>query len=196
MFFFYSCINQDKQNIEIQIINDAFLQIVDTLAYTYNSLIPPPPLNFDENNSTEVDSKKQETPKFKNKLFIILADTLMNLNNWQKDTKDFISKNKALKDYGDFIKKKVIDQTKISFVNATSINNTGKYKLLAPNTKIPDDGIICGSVTFSDLALNTEFTKAAVVVTIMAGKGGVTKLVLLRKQKKWEVEEQEIFEFY
>ena len=197
LIFNTSCTNIYQHTVEEQILNDVFLQVVDTVAYKYHSLRPAPPLELDNMDTLHSDTPTNTIAQTNRKLLIVLSDTLINLKNWQTNLNAFFNEHPEYNTYRAMIDNKLINVTDKNIITPSAITNTGKFTLISSNKKIDEAGILCGAVELSDIAYNTALTKAALLVTISAGnKAGLTKFVLLAKKTNWKIVKESIFQIW
>ena len=192
-----SCTNIYQHTVEEQILNDVFLQVVDTVAYKYHSLRPPLPLRLGNSDTFQSDTATNDITQTNRKLFIAVSDTLINLKNWQLNLNAYFDEHPEYNSYRTIINNKLVNDRDENIIKPSAITNTGKFTLISNNKKIDDAGILCGAVELSNVAYNTALTKAALLVTISASnKVGLTKLVLLSKKTNWKIVKESIFQIW
>jgi hypothetical protein len=170
-------------NSEAAIINDAFMDIVDTVAYRYHSLRPAP--NFDVYND-------------KDSLNVAIAPVLSNIREW-KITIDSIKDATAedRKRIEILFEKSKIDSGQLQ-LPLNLVKKTGRYKLF-PHTKrggTIDTLSAVGKVLFSRVYFDDAY--AILVATIRDQiRVGVVKLFLLEKTKMgWRKKEEYVLEVW
>ena len=120
IIFITSCSNKKSSfNKELSIINNSFLEIIDTVAYKYHSLRPAPNGEvFNENDSLNITIFYKQTELSKKKKNIISE---LNTQNNAANYSDYI---KLINSYVD---------TSENFINVDSIKNRGRYRLFSSN---------------------------------------------------------------
>ncbi|NCI50886.1 hypothetical protein GWC95_13185 [Sediminibacterium roseum] len=174
--------HDSQGSLEASIINDAFLDMIDTVAYKYHTLRPAP--NFDV--FTDRDS-----------LTVAIAPVLSNIRERTADINSIISEMpiEDRKKIGELFKKSETDSAQVE-LPWKQIGNTGRYKLF-PHSK--QSGAIdtlsaIGKVLFSRVYFDETY--AILVATIRAPtRVGVVKLFVLkntggkwRKKDEYELE--------
>ena len=173
---FNSCIENTK-NKETEIINNCFLNIVDTFAYKYHNLRPG-----------------SEDPIFDapGELNIAVYHNLVNLNKWKSEILSSLSelKDSSLFNEYSLVLNHYANDTLEKKLNIAEIKKIGRYTLKKyTNPYIhKQDGFI-GHITFCRVAYNEDLGKAILVATIASDiKSGVVKLFLLKKHANdWKV---------
>jgi hypothetical protein len=162
------CHNDQSVGMEQAIINDAFVSIVDTTGYHYQSLRPAP-------NDSSVQATHDPV--------IVVVPELSGLSKWKTS---IMASLQELKDdaqkpaYAQVIAKAAKDTATIP-LTVSGLTQTGRYRLITkgdPEAK----GTMVGQVAFSrvyrDVAENIGF----VVATISdMHKSGITKVSFLQK---------------
>ncbi len=179
---FTSCKDRDTAAVEHQIVNDSFLTMIDTLAYRYTSLRPPPP---------PYDGAYKRTDSIA-RIPISIHSSFVNIYKWEGDIllalKSIYDSNSA--QYSAFSTLLSLNKadTASHKILITKIVNTGKYTLVPNGDRVwkKEKGVI-GHVTFSR-AINNG-TIGIMIVSIEDNlKSGIEKLVLLESsENKWEV---------
>ncbi|MBS1638713.1 MAG: hypothetical protein JSR12_01550 [Bacteroidetes bacterium] len=169
--FVASCSN--KKSIfskELSIINNSFLEIIDTVAYKYHSLRPAPNGEvFNNNDSLNITIFYKQTDLLKKKTNIISE------LNKQNNVANYSNYIKLINSYVD---------TSENFINVDSIKNTGRYRLFSSHNfySYKQAGMI-GHVVFSRIAFDEKKGIAIFFITVMDNiKVGIEKLILLKKE--------------
>jgi len=169
--FVASCSNKKSSfNKELSIINNSFLEIVDTVAYKYHSLRPATTDEvFNSNDSLNITIFYKQTDLSKQKTNIISE---LNEQNNSANYSDYI---KLINSYVD---------TSENFINVDSIKNTGRYRLFSSHNFYSYKQVsMIGHVVFSRIAFDEKIGKAIFLVTVMDNiKVGIQKLILLKKE--------------
>lgn len=162
---------------ESQIINDCFLEVVDTFAYKYRSLRPAP-------NDTVVVTNDSLTIGVYNRLTVPLYwgksvfSALAELSDKVSDKEKYVSLfNKSGEDT---IEKELL---------VTSITNKGKYRLIPETNKnIRKVTGRIGSLVFSRVYFDQDAQVGFFTIKIQDNiKSGIEKLILLKKHNNtWE----------
>lgn len=188
-----SC-NHKLLSKEIDVINDAFLTVTDTVAYYELSLRPPaPPDYFDKNMKIKYSNLLHK------QFAIVVPDTLYPLSHWASTLRTFC-KGSSIKDSPNLkaLKKQICKQIEEERVpkrfNVKHLNNIGRYILVSEASKLESDFPIVGKVQFSEVVFDQKNTFATfIAVTSDGGKLFIEKLYILSKNKgKWEVVNTEI----
>lgn len=188
IFILNYCENNQLQK-EIEVINQTFLSVADTVAYHELSLRPAPPHPY--------DSVPVNKPIPKN-LTIVVPDTLYPIQNWADQLAWFCNSSSifskdSLKELQELFCKELELGQKPETFDINWINDIGKYTLINEKTSIDTALIIVGKIQFSKVTLNSSGSLAAFVARISKGqKSGIEKLFILSKKSgKWEVKQVE-----
>lgn len=168
--------SKDRDNY-YQILDDTFIEIVDTIAYKYNSLRPAPNATILENRKSKytiaIYNKFLNISKWKGRINTALNfDTLTNINGY---------KNLLLID----------DDFHSIPLEINRIEKIGLYKLIPVNDSSVISGIEnVGTLKFTRILTNGKI--AMCVVTIQDNtKSGVEKLLLFSKlNAKWKIKKE------
>lgn len=183
LFLLASCSNTQLDN-EIEIINQSFLHVADTIAYQEFSLRPAPP-----------HSKDVRTKPVPDNLAIVVPDTLYALNNWETELTWFCGESTLLKqDPSNEIMQLLCNKMqKLETFRISKLSNAGRYKLISAKASENSDLIVVGKIIFSRVVLNKNNSLAAFIATISTGeKSGITKLFLLSNSKgRWTIDRTE-----
>ena len=176
---FLSCKTRTENSIlnESIIINDCFIDVVDTISYQYHSFRPAPSDSVVINNDTIAVGvyNKLTVPSYWKK---VVAVTLAELSDTLPDKKGYLN----------LFDKSNKDTTEKEF-DVMSITNKGKYRLVSESNidtrKVP--GRI-GSVAFSRVYVDQDQQIALFIVKLKDNiRSGIEKLILLKKHNnKWE----------
>lgn len=187
-----SCTNR-RLNKEMEVINDAFLTVTDTIAYQELSLRPPAP---------DPENKDRLTKFIPNNLAIIVPDTLFPIRNWTDDLVwlckgVFLDKTDPLMELQKPLCYLENTGEDLRF-NTSKIKDIGRYELIKEKNKSKNDYIVVGKVQFSRVALNMKENLAAFVAVIsVSERAGIVKLFVLSKEKgKWDVIKTEILSIW
>ena len=181
--FFNSC-QQKREILDTNIINNIFLEVVDTLAYKYYTLRPA---------SNDSSPKKV----FKN-IPITVYDVLYDIHKWDKsiladlDISSIVGSDKYKKLYHS-----TLSDTASYTLEITEIKKAGKYKLIVNhNPDIQKEGDVAGHVKFSRVLYNNDV--GLLVATIQDNiKSGIVKLLYLKKtNNNWSVIRETILEIW
>lgn len=185
IIFFLGCsiLNSDNSKVEIDLINDCFIEIVDTTAYEYKTLLP---------------YGEKQTVTINDTFSIAVYKELIPANKWENQISNILLSPEFLK-YSDFlpILKPIKIDLKSHLINLNKITKTGKYRLISYstiNSRIKNE--VIGNLVFSRVYFNEAKNKAILVVTIKdAIKSERTDLILLEKTKqRWTVICKQIME--
>jgi hypothetical protein len=187
-----SCTNKEL-NKELEVINDAFLKVVGTVAYHELSLRPPAP---------DPGNKDTLTKPIPDNLAIIVSDTLFPIKNWA-DNLVWLCKGFFLDESDPLTELQkplcnMEDTGEGLRFETSKIGNIGRYTLITERNKSKDNYIVVGKVQFSRVALNENGTLAGFVAVIsVSERAGIEKLFVLSKVKeKWEVVKTEILSIW
>lgn len=179
---------------ELNVINDAFLTVADTISYYELSLRPPPPPDYFERNT-----KTTKFPLYHH-FIITVPDTLYPLSDWGRSLKLFCKgiSNKdsfSLLELKNSICKEIEEDNEKQSFNINKIKNVGKYILVKENTQYNSKFPQVGKIQFSQVAFSKNGTIAAFMAFISDGeKSGIEKLFILSKEdKQWKVIKIETF---
>ena len=190
-----SC-NNKTLNRELEVINDAFLTVTDTVAYYELSLRPPPPPNYFENNMEESYSN----PLYKH-LAVAVPDTLYPfVNDIWTSTISLYCKGWSIDEKPSIIELKnrmckiIKDGTEPEKFNINSLKDIGRYILIKNSSVLKSDIPIVGKVQFSQVVFNKEDSLAAFAALISDGGNlFIEKLFILsREDGKWKVIKTEV----
>ncbi|MDB5196478.1 MAG: hypothetical protein JWP88_849 [Flaviaesturariibacter sp.] len=176
-----ACNQQHLTVLDATIINDSFLEVVDTEAYHYNTLLPPPPVSTNELQEQDVNLKR-----------IIIVDTILSSpEKYYPSALGFISDHVEYGYYASLFK----EQKPFIPFDVRNLTNTGLYTLITPQKGAVRENVL-GMVSFSWCLYNEEKNRAAYFTTISTGsKAGVVMLILLRKvNQQWQVVDKDSFE--
>ncbi len=180
-----SCLSEKTPAVDIEaaIINDAFLDMVDTIAYRYHTLRPAP--NFDVYDGQD-------------SLNVGIAPVLSNIRDWKIsiDATDEAT-NDDRKRIETLFERSKTDSAEL-ILPIERIKKTGRYKLF-PHTKRSgsiDTLSAVGKVLFSRVYFDEKY--AILVATIRAHtRVGIVKLFLLEKKYSgWRKKEEYILEIW
>ena len=184
LFLLASCSNTQLDN-EIEIINQSFLHVADTVAYQEFSLRPAPP-QF---------GKEVKTKPVPGNLAIVVPDTLYSLNNWEAELTWLCGESTLLKEdpSNEIVQILCNKMQKQKMFKISKLTNTGRYNLINAKASENSDLIVVGKIIFSRVALNKNNSLAAFIATISTGeKSGITKLFLLSNSKgRWIIDRTE-----
>ena len=177
LFFYCSCLKQTSNKNAYLMLNENFIQLVDTISYKYNSLRPAP-------NQKLLDEKRTAYP-------ISVFYTFIDINKWddliiEALKYDSIRNRDSFLDLYSSNKHDELDE-----IDITKINKTGLYTLHKnQNLDIQKiDGFV-GHVKFSTIIENGRF--GLFVITIQDNlKSGVEKLILLEHtNSSWKISQE------
>jgi len=176
-----SCNQAKYDRIESLIINDTFLKIVDTFAYSYTVLRPPPP-------PYDSPFKRQEIV---NEIHLTIYHKLINIYEWDKDIHSvLISENMETINKKEFLTlfESSKKDTSSVLLNIKEIKDVGKFvpSITDDRSFMKKSGFF-GHIRFSRVINNDHI--GLMVVSIQDNiKSGVEKLVLLeKKNKQWVI---------
>lgn len=178
-----SCNNKYQTKNTYQIINDNFLNIVDTISYEYNTLRPAP-------NQPLLLERRKEYP-------ITVYDKFLDINVFKFDIRKILNYESIhnKEDYINLLNTPI--EVKNHDVDLSKIVNDGLYKLVA----IDDDRIMrmagfIGHLQFSEIVSNDQIALA--VVSIQDNiKAGVRKLVLFNYlHGSWKIEKEIVMQIW
>ena len=177
LFFYCSCLKQTSNKNDYLMLNENFIQLVDTISYNYNSLRPSP-------NQKMLDEKRTAYP-------ISVFYKCIDINKWDDLIIEAL-KNDSIRNRQSFLalyssnKHDVHDE-----IDINKINKTGRYTLHKNKDfdiqKI--DGFV-GHVKFSTIIEDGRF--GLFVITIQDNlKSGVEKLILLEQTNNcWKISQE------
>jgi len=177
LFFYCSCLKHTSNKNAYLMLNENFIQLVDTISYNYNSLRPSP-------NQKMLDEKRTAYP-------ISIFYTFIDINKWDDLIIEAL-KNESIRNrqsFLDLFSSNKHDQP--DEIDITKINKTGHYTLHKnKNFDIQKiDGFV-GHVKFSTIIENGRF--GLFVITIQDNlKSGVEKLILLEQTNNcWKISQE------
>lgn len=183
---FVSCqITKEKDsNVAEMVVDDIFLSLLDTLAYSYNTLLP------------SVLYNKVKPYKISDSFFVAVDSKLKFPIEWVGRIKNELNNNSiaGTSDTAFWVFKRFLDSyTSDAYQNidVQKITNKGRYRLTSNydfNRKETMAGMI-GVVSFSMILFNDSYDRAITVVEIKDNvKSGIEELLLLTKNKnKWVI---------
>ena len=177
LFFYCSCLKHTSNKNAYLMLNENFIQLVDTVSYKYNSLRPSP-------NQKMLDEKRTAYP-------ISVFYTFIDINKWDDLIIEAL-KNESIRNRQSFLdlyssyKHEELDE-----IDITKINKTGLYTLHKnKNINIQKiDGFV-GHVKFSTIIEDGRF--GLFVITVQDNlKSGVEKLILLEQtNNSWKISQE------
>ena len=169
-------------NIDVSILNDAFMDMIDTIPYRYHSLRPAP------NDSIYAGADS---------LNVAINPFLTNIRKWKRE---ITSPNLKAVDKARILtlfEKSIVDSFQLE-ISVDSFNKTGRYKLFPHrNQSISIDTLSAiGKIEFTRTYFDEQY--AITIATIRDQfKNGVVKLFLLEKRNgKWQKKEEFILEIW
>jgi hypothetical protein len=177
LFFYCSCLKHTSNKNAYLMLNENFIQLVDTISYKYNSLRPA-------QNQKLLDEKRAAYP-------ISVFYKFIDINKWDDLIIEAL-KNDSIRNRQSFLdlysNKK---QDELDEINIKKINKTGLYTLHKnQNLDIRKvDGFV-GHVKFSTIVEDGRF--GLFVITIQDNlKSGVEKLILLEQINNcWKISQE------
>jgi hypothetical protein len=182
---FYSCTEKNQSlKSETEIINQIFLDAVDTTAYDYNTLRPYPGL-------IKLIKRHPEYP-------ITVYDKFINIYEWHDSISSTISQDTIvnLEEYHSLFLNSIKDTLSYT-LEVSKLQNTGLYKLHFTNdrTLMKKSGFI-GHIRFSRIINNGQI--GLMIISIQDNvKSGIEKLLYLKKEKsEWKIIKESIIEIW
>jgi hypothetical protein len=177
LFFYCSCLKHTSNKNAYLMLNENFIQLVDTIFYKYNSLRPAP-------NQKVLDEKRTAYP-------ISVFYKFIDINKWD-DLINEALKNDSIRNRQSFLALYSSNKhNELDEIDIKKINKTGLYTL--HNNKNFDirkiDGFV-GHVKFSSVIEDGRF--GLFVITIQDNlKSGVEKLILLEQINNcWKISQE------
>ena len=177
LFFYCSCLKHTSNKNAYLMLNENFIQLVDTIFYKYNSLRPSP-------NQKMLDEKRAAYP-------ISVFYTFIDINKWDDLIIEAL-KNESIRNRQSFLDLySSYKHDELDEIDIKKINKTGLYTL--HNNKNFDirkiDGFV-GHVKFSSVIEYGRF--GLFVITIQDNlKSGVEKLILLEQINNcWKISQE------
>ena len=138
-----SCTNKEL-NREIEVINDAFLTVTDTIAYHELSLRAPSP---------DPDRKMFLDKSLQNKFNIVVPDTLYPFNYWASSLLVYCkgssnNENSSLIELKKQICKELDEGREYQLFNINSLKDIWRYTLTRENSQVKSDVPIVGKFNF------------------------------------------------
>jgi hypothetical protein len=193
LFVFLISCNNKELNKEIDVINDAFLTVTDTVAYYELSLRPPAP---------DADRKISANKLLQNKLVVVMPDTLYPFaySVWLSGFKSFCKgwsrdEDPSIIELKKRMCEKIDEGTTPQKINLNRLKDIGRYILIKNKSELESDMPIVGEVQFSRVVFNKEESMAVFAARISdTEKLIIEKLFILSKVAgKWKVIKVEIF---
>ena len=190
--FLISCNNKELDK-EIDVINDAFLTVADTVAYCELSLRPPGPYS----------NRKISTNKLlQNEFVIVMPDTLYpfvypvwwsRFNSFCKGWSRF--EDPSIIELKKRMCEKIEEGATPQKINLNRLKDIGRYILIKNKSELKSDIPIVGEIKFSRVVFNKEGSMAVFAAMISdTEKAIIEKLFILSKVAgKWKVIKVEIF---
>ena len=177
LFFYCSCLKHTSNKNAYLMLNENFIQLVDTVSYKYNSLRPSP-------NQKMLDEKRTAYP-------ISIFYTFIDINKWDDLIIEAL-KNESIRNRQSFLDLySSYKHDELDEIDITKINKTGLYTLHKnKNFDIQKiDGFV-GHVKFSTIIEDGRF--GLFVITIQDNiKSGVEKLILLEQTNNcWKISQE------
>jgi hypothetical protein len=177
LFFYCSCLKQTSNKNAYLMLNENFIQLVDTISYNYNSLRPSP-------NQKMLGEKRAAYP-------ISVFYTFIDINKWDDLIIEAL-KNESIRNRQSFLDLySSYKHDELDEIDITKINKTGLYTLHKnKNINIQKiDGFV-GHVKFSTIIEDGRF--GLFVITIQDNlKSGVEKLILLEQTNNcWKISQE------
>ena len=177
LFFYCSCLKQTSNKNAYLMLNENFIQLVDTISYNYNSLRPSP-------NQKMLDEKRTAYP-------ISVFYTFIDINKWDDLIIEAL-KNESIRNRQSFLDLySSYKHDELDEIDITKINKTGLYTLHKnKNINIQKiDGFV-GHVKFSTIIEDGRF--GLFVITVQDNlKSGVEKLILLEQTNNcWKISQE------
>ena len=177
LFFYCSCLKHTSNKNAYLMLNENFIQLVDTVSYKYNSLRPSP-------NQKLLGEKTTAYP-------ISVFYKFIDINKWD-DLINEALKNDSIRNRQSFLALYTSNKhNELDEIDIKKINKTGLYTL--HNNKNFDirkiDGFV-GHVKFSSVIEDGRF--GLFVITIQDNlKSGVEKLILLEQINNcWKISQE------
>jgi hypothetical protein len=177
LFFYCSCLKQTSNKNAYLMLNENFIQLVDTISYNYNSLRPSP-------NQKVLDEKRTAYP-------VSVFYKFIDINKWDDLIIEAL-KNDSIRNRQTFLdlyssnKHDELDEIDLKKINKTGLYTLHKNK----NFDIQKiDGFV-GHVKFSTIIEDGRF--GLFVITIQDNlKSGVEKLILLEQtNNSWKISQE------
>jgi hypothetical protein len=177
LFFYCSCLKQTSNKNAYLMLNENFIQLVDTISYNYNSLRPSP-------NQKMLDEKRTAYP-------ISVFYTFIDINKWDDLIIEAL-KNESIRNRQSFLDLySSYKHDELDEIDITKINKTGLYTLHKnKNINIQKiDGFV-GHVKFSTIIEDGRF--GLFVITVQDNlKSGFEKLILLEQTNNcWKISQE------
>jgi len=177
LFFYCSCLKHTSNKNAYLMLNENFIQLVDTVSYKYNSLRPAP-------NQKVIVEKRTAYP-------ISVFYKCIDINKWDDLIIEAL-KNDSIRNRQSFLSLYSSNKhDELDEIDIKKINKTGLYTL--HNNKNFDiqkiDGFV-GHVKFSTIVEDGRF--GLFVITIQDNlKSGVEKLILLEQTNNcWKISQE------
>ena len=194
--FLISCNNKELDK-EIDVINDAFLTVTDTVAYYELSLRPPAPIDYFQRKGVIKYNKLLHS-----QFAVITADTLYpfvypvwwsRFNSFCKGWSRF--EDPSIIELKKRMCEKIEEGATPQKLNLNRLKDIGRYTLIKNKSELKSDIPIVGKVQFSHVVFNKEESMAVFAARISdTGKLIIEKLFILSKVAgKWKVIKVEIF---
>lgn len=194
LFFIIVSCNDPNVNKQLEVINDVFLTVTDTVAYHELSLRPPFPVS-------EREAVREKSPQ--DRFAIVVPDTLYPLNYWATSLKFYChetikNENISFQELKKQICEKIKEKNKPELFQAKNLKDVGKYILIDDKNRLSSNLPVVGKIQFSEVIFDKEGALAGFMVFISdTKKAGIEKFYFLAKQDgKWKVNKTEIFTIY
>ena len=180
----------------MEIINDAFMTVADTVAYYELSLRPPPPADYLEKNG-----KIKYNNLLHQSVAIIVPDTLYSfVNDTWGSTISLHCKGWNSNEDSSIIElrkqmcKIIEENTEPQKFDLNSLADIGRYTLIKNKTALQSNIPLVGTIRFSQVVINNEGNLALFLAIISDnGMAFIEKLFILKKDKlKWTIIKTEI----
>ena len=177
LFFYCSCLKHTSNKNAYLMLNENFIQLVDTISYKYNSLRPAP-------NQKLLVEKRTAYP-------ITIFYKFIDINKWDDLIIEAL-KNDSIRNRESFLDLYSSNKhDELDEIDIKKINKTGLYKLQKnKNIDIRKINGFVGHVKFSTIIENGQV--GLFVITIQDNvKSGVEKLILLEHtNNSWKISQE------